>query len=339
MRNSRSATPSTIDMLGHAPISFTHFVLPGAGRPRPVSSLGIGVLLFAACVASGCTSRSGTQPVEDTETSGRISIAAAPDARALIAQEIRAFATTYPEARLELRTPESSGQVVSALLAGRAEVAAAGRELEDEERNMARQAGIEVVGHRIAQDAICVVVPAANPVRNLTVGELKRIWLGQARRWSAFGGTETDIVPVLPPLASDLARAFAQRVMDGERMLAPSIVEASDSAVAERVAATPGAIGVVPLALAAGDGLRALRLAALEGLDYVDPDMESVHGGQYPLTRFMNLFIRTRGPRLAGGFVTFVSSQPGQQIVLASGRVPTAVPLRFVRRSPMLGSH
>jgi hypothetical protein len=25
--------------------------------------------------------------------------------------------------------------------------------------------------------------------------------------------------------------------------------------------------------------------------------------------------------------------------VLASGRVPTAVPLRFVHRSPMLGSH
>ena len=61
--------------------------------------------------------------------------------------------------------------------------------------------------------------------------------------------------------------------------------------------------------------------------------------GRYPRTLYFNLFIRTRGARLAGGFVTFVTSQPGQQLVLASGRVPTAVPLRFVHRSAMLGSH
>jgi phosphate transport system substrate-binding protein len=277
--------------------------------------------------------------VEDTETSGRISIAASLDAQRLLLQEVAAFRTTYPQAALEVRAPESSGQVLGALLGGHADLAAAGRELEDEERNMARQAGIELEGHRVAQDAICLVVPAASPMRNLTVGELRRIWLGDVRTWSAFGGPGAEIVPVLPPLASDLARAFAQRVMDGAVMRAPSVVEASDSAVAAYVAGTPGAIGVVGLSLAAAPGVRALGVSPLEGLGYVEPDMETVHSGRYPLTLYFNLFVRTRGPRLAGGFVTYVASEPGQQLVLASGRVPTAVPLRFVHRSPMLGSH
>jgi len=326
-------------MLGRASISFAHFVFPGPGRSRPVSARGFGIAFLAvALLLTGCA-RSGPKPVEDTETSGRISIAAAPDVHALMARELAAFRATYPEATLELREPEPSGQVVAALLGGRADVAAAGRELEQEERSMAQRAGIEVVGHRIAQDAICIVVPESNPVQNLTLGELKRIWLGEARAWSAFGGPEAGIVPVLPPLASDLARAFVQRVMDGEPMRAPSVVEESDSAVARRVARTPGAIGVVPLSLAGLEGLHALRIAALEGLSYVEPDMESVHMGRYPLTHFLTLFIRTRGPRLAGGFVTFASSQPGQQLVLDTGRVPTAVPLRFVHRSAMLGSH
>jgi len=204
---------------------------------------------------------------------------------------------------------------------------------------MARQAGIELEGHRVAQDAICLVVPETSTLHNLTVGELKKIWLGEARTWSAFGGPDRAIVPVLPPLASDLARAFAQRVMDGATMSAPSVVEASDSAVVARVARTPGAIGVVPLAFADAPGVHALGISPLEGLGYIEPDMESVHSGHYPLTLYFNLFIRTRGPRLAGGFVTYVASEPGQQLVLASGRVPTAVPLRFVHRSPMLGSH
>jgi phosphate transport system substrate-binding protein len=288
---------------------------------------------------AGCTRGSGIPPVEDTETSGRISIAASVDAQLLVSQEVAAFRALYPQAALELRPPESSGQVLGALLGGHADLAATGRELEDEERTMARQAGIELEGHRVAQDAICLVVPEASPLHNLTVGELRRIWLGDTRTWSAFGGPASAIVPVLPPLASDLARAFAQRVMDGATMTAPSIVEVSDSAVAARVARTPGAIGVVSLGLATAPGVRALGISPLEGLGYIEPDMESVHGGHYPLTLYFNLFIRTRGPRLAGGFVTYVTSQPGQQLVLANGRVPTAVPLRFVRRSPMLGSH
>ena len=295
-------------------------------------------MLFALSVG-GCGRNETRHAVEDSETSGRISIAAAPDVRPLVFRQAEAFRAGYPHATLVLREPESSGQVVSALLAGRADIAVAGRELEQEERNMARQAGIEIDGHRIAQDAMCLIVPASNPVQNVTLGELQRIWLGELRDWSALGGRPGRILPVLPPLSSDLARAFVQRVMADQAMRAPTLIEPSDSAVAARVAATPGAIGVVPLAFAAGRGVRALRVAPLEGTPYVDPDMESVHDGSYPLTRFVNVFIRTRGLRLAGGFVTFVASQPGQEIVLASGRVPTAVPLRFVRRSPLLGSH
>lgn len=327
-------------MRGLASLESLTFVCPGPRRSRLLPARGRVVpALSVLLVLCGCARQNAARPVEDTETSGRISIASAPDVRALVVSEAEAFRAVCPQATLALREPESSAQVVSALLGGRADVAVAGRELEQEERDMARRSGIEIEGHRIAQDAMCVVVPAANPVRNLTMRELQRIWLGEATEWSAFGGGDHRIVPVLPPLSTDLARAFAQRVMEGQAMRAPSVVEASDSGVAARVAATPGGVGIVPLAHASGPGLRALAVAALEGTPYVAPDMESVHDGSYPLTRFVNVFIRTQGPRLAGGFVTWTTSQSGQQLVLADGRVPTTVPLRFVRRSPMLGSH
>lgn len=326
-------------MLGPSSLDSTDFVVPGPGRSRLLPARGLVAPCLAALLAGGCARPNASRPVEDTETSGRISIASAPDVRELTDSEIRAFRATYPQATLVLREPESSAQVVSALLAGRADVAVTGRELEQEERDMARRNGIELEGHRIAQDAMCLVVPAANPVQNVTLGELQRVWRGEAADWAALGGRDGRILPVLPPLSSDLARAFVQRVMAGEPVRAPAMIEASDSAVAARVAATAGAIGVVPLALASRPGLRTLRVAPVEGTPYVDPDMESVHDGSYPLTRYISLFIRTHGQRLAGGFVTFVASQPGQQLVLASGRVPAAVPIRFVRRSPLLSTH
>jgi hypothetical protein len=53
----------------------------------------------------------------------------------------------------------------------------------------------------------------------------------------------------------------------------------------------------------------------------------------------MNLYVRPKGPPLANGFITFITSHEGQVIVRDQGLVPTAVPIRFVRRSPMVGSH
>jgi phosphate transport system substrate-binding protein len=203
---------------------------------------------------------------------------------------------------------------------------------------VAREAGIEVEGHRIAQDAAVVIVPAANRVRQLTVAELQSIWSGEVTDWSAFGGSGR-IVPVMPPLSGDLARAFVQRVLEGAPVKAACALEASDTAVVQRVAKLPGGIGIVPLRMSNSPGVRALALSAVAGMDYIEPDMQTVHEGRYPITLFVNLFRRTRGPRLAGGFLTHVASEPGQRVVLQHGRVPTGVPLRFVRRSPLLGSH
>jgi ABC-type phosphate transport system substrate-binding protein len=85
--------------------------------------------------------------------------------------------------------------------------------------------------------------------------------------------------------------------------------------------------------------VRVLRLSSLTGLAYWRPDLEAIYRGQYPLTRMFSMYIRTDGPRLAGGFITFVTSRDGQELVERQGLVPTAVPVRFVRRSPMLGTH
>jgi len=64
-----------------------------------------------------------------------------------------------------------------------------------------------------------------------------------------------------------------------------------------------------------------------------------VYKGEYPLTRYFNVYVRDRGPRVGHGFITFITSLDGQRLVRDAGLVPTSVPVRFVRRSPMLSTH
>ena len=117
-------------------------------------------------------------------------------------------------------------------------------------------------------------------------------------------------------------------------LMIPAIPAASDSEVVQRVLEDRDAIGFVSLAWA-DRGAKVLRVASARGMPYWKPDLEAVYRGDYPLTRFFNLYMRTQGRRLAGGFNTFVTSRDGHE----SGLVPTSVPVRFVRRSPMQSSH
>jgi ABC-type phosphate transport system substrate-binding protein len=89
----------------------------------------------------------------------------------------------------------------------------------------------------------------------------------------------------------------------------------------------------------AGPGTATLRVASLRGLPTTPPDVQTVYAGTYPVTRFYSLYFRTEGSLLAKGFNTFVTSHGGQKIVHEAGLVPTSVPVRFVRRSPMIPSH
>ncbi len=264
-------------------------------------------------------------------------VVCASEARDLIVRERDAFQALYPQARIEVRTG-SSREAVAALFAARCDQAVITRELTDEEREAAVRGRLELEGYRFARDALVAVVNPANPVMNVSLPELQRIYSGQLKQWGQLAGPVRAIHPVVQPMESDVTAFFIEKVMEGGAIQAAVITEPSDSAVVARVASDPDAVGYVTLAWATRD-VRPLRLSPLEGLPYVFPDAESVYRSSYPLTRLYNMYVRAGGPLLANGFITFVTSSPGQKVVHESGLVPTSVPVRFVRRSPLLQSH
>ncbi len=310
------------------------FVAPGRGGRNAIPLLlacGLGMTV------GGCAPSTARRSVEDSVTSGRISIVSAPAATALVARARDSFVATYRDANIGVSSARSRAAVESLFLA-RADVAVITRELEPEERSAALRGRLQLEGFRFARDAVVVIVHPTNPVENLALEQVRDIYSGDLKSWSSVGGRNAAVIPVVQPPDADIMEFFAQEVMGGRSMEARAVYASSDSEVVARVAQSPDAIGFVSLAWAER-GARALRLSPLRGLPYVKPDPETVYRGEYPLTRFFNLYVRTDGPPLGNGFVTFVTSRDGQALVHEAGLVPTSVPVRFVRRSPMLGSH
>ena len=255
----------------------------------------------------------------------------------MISREREAFQALYPEARIEV-VAGTSRDAIGRLFGGTADLAVIARELAPEERAAALRGTLELEGYRFARDALLAVVNESNHVENMTLADLASIYQGDAKRWSEFGGVDQRIEPVVQPQESDVTQFFVQQVMSGSPIAARSVPALSDSDVVAQVAARPNAIGYVSLG-ASLDGVHALRLAALRGLPYRDADLERVYHGEYPLTRFLSLYVRAKCRPLADGFITYVTSIDGQKLVQQAGFVPTAVPVRFVRRSAMRGAH
>lgn len=315
-------------------LDFTPFGVLGIGWPQS------GQVLLLACLAAGmagCSPPRAPQPVEDSLTSGRISVVCAPEVRAILERGRAAFDSLYPGVAIALSEGTSS-EGVRALFAAECDLAAISRELEPVERGAAMRGGLELEGYRFARDGVALVVHPGNVVENAALDEIRGIFRGSIERWGALGGAGDRIQPVIQAPGSDIMTFFTAKVMNGEPMQAPVVYETSDSGVVAYVASHPGAIGIVSMAWSER-GVKSLRLATLKGLSYWRPDAETVHRGDYPLSRDMNLYVRPTGPALANGLITFITSREGQAIVRDAGLVPTAVPVRFVRRSPLMGSH
>ncbi len=267
------------------------------------------VLVLLAGMIAACSSptRLPQQPTGEV-LSGRVTFAGSTTVQPLADALGQAFQRHHPNVELEIA---AGGSVVGiqAVHDGTADIGMSSRALTAEEA-----AGVEI--HQIAVDVIAVVVHPTNSVRNLTLEELRRIYLGEITNWREVGGADLPIVVVMRGKNSGTRGAFDDLVLSGEE---PSAVRAQIAVTAGDVVAIvaddPGAIGYVGF----GNLESGVAMIAIDG---VFPSVETARDGSYPLVRPLLLLTGPLTQPLARRFVEFALSKEGQQIVEENGWVP-----------------
>jgi len=136
-----------------------------------------------------------------------------------------------------------------------------------------------VLQAQAAGDPIVVIVNNANPIDNLTVGELKKLFLSDRSRWE----TGKAVAPVmLAPGApertaflktvcgmndAEMGKYFMQAAFTGKSVTPPKDV-GSAAAVKNMVSTSPGAIGFVKASdFPGGAGIKAVKIDGVEASD------------------------------------------------------------------------
>jgi phosphate transport system substrate-binding protein len=166
-------------------------------------------------------------------------------------------------------------------------------------------------------DGLPILVHPSNPVKGLTIAQIRDIYMGKITNWKEVGGPNVKIVKISRDTNSGTYETFENLVMAKQKIAADVEYVGSNGAVRARVQKTPAAIGY------AGLGFVDRTVKALK-VNGVEPSQATVVSGRYPIAR--PLFMFTNGyPKLGShlhAFVTLHLSKKGQEIVEAIGFVP-----------------
>jgi len=208
-----------------------------------------------------------------------------------------------------------SGDGIKSLIDGTCDIADASRDMKPKEIKKAEAKGIQPVRHTVALDCIVPVVHPSNPVKNLTLEQLKGIYTGKIRNWKEVGGQDKPIVVISRDSSSGTFEVWNHKVLNKARVRPDAQLQASNGAVAQAVAGNKYAIGYV------GIGYLNPKLKALT-VNGVKASPRTAMKGTYPVARGLYMFTPGKPRGEVKKFLDFVKGPEGQKIAAQEGFVP-----------------
>ena len=207
-----------------------------------------------------------------------------------------------------------SGVGIAAIIDGTCDIADSSRPIKDTELDKAVTNGRHLKATVIAMDGICVIVNTSNTIGALTKNQIKDVYIGKISNWKQVGGPDEKIIVVSRDSSSGTFEAFGTLVLDGAKVRADALMQASNQAVASTVSDTSGAIGYVGL----GYVTSSVKVVDVDG---IKPDKETVLTGKYPVGRPLFMYTNGTPKGLAKEFIDFILSPEGQKLVEEEGFV------------------
>ena len=208
--------------------------------------------------------------------------------------------------------PTGSGSGIQAVSEGRCDIGVSSRALKDDEKAAGLKETI------VALDGIAVIVNPQNPVKDLSLEQIAKIYTGEITNWKDVGGEDAEIVRIGREAGSGTRDGF-ESITDTKDACQYRQELTSTGDVITTVSQNPNAIGYASLA-AIKDSVKALTVNG------VAPTEATVKDGTYLVQRPFVL-VTKEGVSLsetAQKFFDFATSADAASIISAAGAVPVA---------------
>ena len=205
--------------------------------------------------------------------------------------------------------PTGSGAGITAVQEGTCDIGLSSRALKDEEK----AAGLKETV--LAYDGIAIIVHPDNPVSDLSIEQIAKLYTGEITNWKDVGGSDAEVVLIGREAASGTRDGFESITGTKDKcQYRQELTSTGD--VITAVSQNPDAIGYASLA-AIKDSVKALSV------DGVTPSEATVKDGSYPVQRPFVL-VTVEGKTLsaaAQSFFDYATSADAADIIAKAGAV------------------
>ena len=208
--------------------------------------------------------------------------------------------------------PTGSGSGITAVQEGTYDIGLSSRALKDEEKS----AGLKETV--LAYDGIAIIVHPDNPVSDLSVEQIAKLYTGEITNWKDVGGNDAEVVLIGREAASGTRDGFESITGTKDKcQYRQELTSTGD--VITAVSQNPDAIGYASLA-SVKDSVKALNV------DGVTPSEATVKDGSYKVQRPFVL-VTMEGKELspaAQAFFDYAVSSDAASIIAKAGAVAVA---------------
>ena len=206
--------------------------------------------------------------------------------------------------------PTGSGSGIKAVQEGRCDIGLSSRELKKAEKDLGLKATV------LAYDGITVIVNPSNPVSDLSLKDVAKIYSGEITNWSEVGGNDAEIVLVGREAGSGTRDGFESITKTKDKCKYRQELTSTGDVITT-VSQNPNAIGYASVASVKAS-VKALTINGIAATE------ANIKDGSYVVQRPFVL-VTNGNTKLTEGsqkFFDYITSPAAHGIISAAGVVP-----------------
>ena len=279
---------------------------------KKIIALLLAAMLTLALAACGSKNNANTDTNTNDNTSTAVTGTVATDGSTSMEKVIGALSESFMANNADTTVtynPTGSGSGITAVQEGTCDIGLSSRALKDEEK----AAGLKETV--LAYDGIAIIVHPDNPVSDLSLEQIAKLYTGEITNWKDVGGNDAQVVLIGREAASGTRDGFESITGTKDKcQYRQELTSTGD--VITAVSQNPDAIGYASLA-SIKDSVKALNV------DGVTPGEDTVKDGNYKVQRPFVL-VTVEGKALspvAQTFFDYATSPDAAAIIAKAGAV------------------
>ena len=318
--------------------------------------LALVALLMLSVVMAGC----GDRRPKSTSTRGIARIMCDESVQSVLEQEIAVFEFQYPEASI---MPDyiNEHDALDSLFKNKVDLIIISHDLTSDQKKSLKKLGRGYRSKMIAVDAIAVIVNKQNDIDDLSMDDLRDIFTRKVKRWGEVFPTKlkNDTIKVMfDGSGTGVVNYMKEKFLNGGTWGPNVYARGSSSEVFDAVEKYKNVIGFIGVSWITSDlksiekpieqkydelknndevklidftdRIKVMPLRGDDQVQAVKPYQAYIYSGEYPLVRPIYAIDASYNGTLDHGFYSFLTGVIGQKIILRTGILPAAEPVRTV---------